>query len=86
MMSEKIGAVIGESTSDVEDMDIADSSSAWGKSLRVHVHLNITKPLKQDKKLSISKGDKIMVVFLYERLPDFCYVCGKLDYKKTEYN
>ena len=57
-----------------------------GKVSKVWVVLIVTKPLKQGKMLSLSGGDKVLVMFRYERLPNFYYVCGRLDHQELEYD
>ncbi|KAK3183012.1 hypothetical protein Dsin_030298 [Dipteronia sinensis] len=47
--------------------------------MRVKVQLDINKPLKRWLRLKLDKSDNIVVVGLkYERLPEFCYACGKI--------
>ncbi|TXG60460.1 hypothetical protein EZV62_015033 [Acer yangbiense] len=56
-----------------------ESKECWGKFIRVKVEIDISKPLKRWLRLKLDKSDIIVVVGLkYERLPDFCFVCGKL--------
>ena len=39
--------------------------------------MDITKPLKRCVRLSVDDtGEVITAILLYERLPEFCYVCG----------
>ncbi|XVE52439.1 hypothetical protein DITRI_Ditri02bG0122400 [Diplodiscus trichospermus] len=59
---------------------------AWGKYLRVRVLINITKPLKRGQRVVVEGGKKIRTTFKYERLPDFCYVCGMPDHQEQECN
>ncbi|KAK3228271.1 hypothetical protein Dsin_008133 [Dipteronia sinensis] len=57
----------------------SDSRECWGKFLRVKVQLGIIKPLKRWLRLKLDKSENIVVVALkYERLPNFCYVCGRI--------
>ena len=53
MMTAKIGAVLGESIGDVEEVDADEEQMAWGKYLRVRVAVNISRPLKRGSKLSV---------------------------------
>ncbi|KAK2657081.1 hypothetical protein Ddye_010133 [Dipteronia dyeriana] len=49
--------------------------------MRVKVQIDITKPLKRWLRLKLDKSDDIVAVGLkYERLPEFCYACGKIGY------
>lgn len=41
------------------------------------MELNIDKPLKKDQKIKVG-GMPMLVVFKYERLHIFCYICEKL--------
>lgn len=57
---------------------------AWGKSLRIKVLFDITKPLKQNKRLWIKGGEKITTEFKYEYLSDFCYIGGHINHQEYE--
>ncbi|KAK3204862.1 hypothetical protein Dsin_018908 [Dipteronia sinensis] len=58
---------------------LADSKECWGKFIQVKVQIDIQKPLKRWLRLKPDKTDNIVVVALkYERLPEFCFVCGKI--------
>ncbi|KAK3221474.1 hypothetical protein Dsin_008499, partial [Dipteronia sinensis] len=47
--------------------------------MKVKVLLDISKPLKRWLRLKLDKSDNIVVVALkYERLPEFCYACGRI--------
>ncbi|CAN1853534.1 hypothetical protein LINPERHAP1_LOCUS41055 [Linum perenne] len=45
--------------------------------MRIRVRLDIRKSLKREKPLRKS-GKEIVVSFQYERLPNFCYICGRM--------
>ncbi|XVF49266.1 hypothetical protein PTKIN_Ptkin03bG0254800 [Pterospermum kingtungense] len=80
MMNERIGIVLGESIGVVESVDTCKDQIVWGKFLLVRVLLNVNEPLKYGKCLAFSRGLKVPVLFRYERLPDYCYLCGPLTY------
>ncbi|KAL0367757.1 UNVERIFIED_CONTAM: hypothetical protein Sradi_3665800 [Sesamum radiatum] len=50
----------------------------WDSSMRLWVALDISKPLKRFLRLRTEKGEGSVVSFTYERLPNFCYLCGLL--------
>ena len=84
LMNEKIGIVISEALGDVEEMETTEDQVAWGKHLTVKVNINTSKPLKRGKMISVEGGGRVLVMFRYERLPDFCYVCSKLDHHEHD--
>ncbi|TXG60171.1 hypothetical protein EZV62_014744 [Acer yangbiense] len=69
-LAEQLGGVIEIPT---------ESKECWGKFMRVKVLIEISKPLKRWLRLKLDKSDNIVLVGLkYERLPEFCYACGKI--------
>ena len=50
----------------------------------MQVAINISKPLKRGRKISVGGSGSVIDVFKYERLLDFFYICGCLDHQKTE--
>ena len=84
MMNERIGVVLGESIGDVEEMECDPKMVAWGRYLKVRVSINTSKSLRRGKMLSVPGGSKVLAMFRYEHLPDFCYVCGRLDHLEQD--
>lgn len=76
--NEKVGHLIESTVGVVEEVDLLVGEIAWGEFMRVRVCLDVTKPLLRGKKLRIGSSTPYWVRFSYERLPDFCYICGKL--------
>ncbi|KAK2641854.1 hypothetical protein Ddye_023617 [Dipteronia dyeriana] len=63
----------------------SESKECWGKYMRVKVCLDISKPLKRWLRLKLGKTDEVTMVGLrYERLPDFCYACGRIGHGMKE--
>ncbi|KAK0599138.1 hypothetical protein LWI29_002696 [Acer saccharum] len=63
----------------------AEEKDCRGKFLRVKVRIEITKPLKRFIKLAVDETEKVVIVpLVYERLPEFCYACGKLGHVLRE--
>ncbi|KAK2637677.1 hypothetical protein Ddye_025472 [Dipteronia dyeriana] len=53
--------------------------------MKVKVSLDISKPLKRWLRLKLSKSDEVTMVSLkYERLPEFCYACGRIGHGMKE--
>ena len=78
-MNEKIEAVLEESIGVVEEVETDDGKRAWGRYLKIRVSINVSKPLKQGKMMTVVGGGKVLATFRYERLADYCYTCSKLD-------
>ncbi|KAL0314575.1 UNVERIFIED_CONTAM: hypothetical protein Sangu_2301900 [Sesamum angustifolium] len=55
-----------------------DAGHVWGSHMRIRVSIDITKPLKRVLKIRTTLGDEQLMSFTYERLPNFCYLCGCL--------
>ena len=83
-MTEKIGIILGETIGEVEKMDAGGGQMAWGRYLRVRIIINFKKPLKRGSRITISRSGSVIVVFKYEKLPDFCYMCGYLDHQEND--
>ncbi|KAK4426428.1 hypothetical protein Salat_1411400 [Sesamum alatum] len=60
------------------DMDIDDTGCAWGATLRLRVAIHVNRPLPRAVPIVSTVGDELLVHLTYERLPNFCYFCGKL--------
>ena len=48
--------------------------------MRVRVTIDLNLPLCRGRLVSLANGDKVWVYFKYERLPNICYWCGRLDH------
>ena len=44
-------------------------------------NININKPIKRGKMITVEGGRKFLALFKYERLSNFYYICGRLDHK-----
>nr|POE69162.1 uncharacterized protein CFP56_74507 [Quercus suber] len=83
-MTRETGLEIGAKLGLVLDIDVPEKGVQWGKFLRVRVRFDVTKKLVRGKRISIEGGESRWVFFKYERLPNFCYRCGKLDHGEKE--
>ncbi|CAL1366291.1 unnamed protein product [Linum trigynum] len=75
-MAEKIANLIGT-------FIILDNhrSGVWSTSMRLRVSINVSKPLRRG--ILLENGDKkAWYRITYERLPNFCYICGILGHQQ----
>ncbi|KAL0345256.1 UNVERIFIED_CONTAM: hypothetical protein Sradi_4356900 [Sesamum radiatum] len=77
-MNVGVATFIGNSIGRFRDMEMDERGCAWGASLRIKVGLNVNLPLKRALKIKTPLGGEHLVSFTYERLPNFCYLCGRL--------
>ncbi|XVF82791.1 hypothetical protein PTKIN_Ptkin16aG0078000 [Pterospermum kingtungense] len=78
---EMIGMRIGKLIATDESLD----GRGWANFLRIRVEMDITKPLRRPVKLSNREGKTdIWGRVAYERLPTFCYRCGRLGYSDND--
>ncbi|KAG8386248.1 hypothetical protein BUALT_Bualt03G0129200 [Buddleja alternifolia] len=57
-------------------MDMAKRGFFWDSTLRLRVSINVSKPLMRFMLLSLPNGHDLKLQFSYEKLPNFCYLCG----------
>lgn len=77
-MTENIGKAIGDQVGTFIKMDMNSLGGGWKSFMRIRVLLDVTKPLKRRIKLRKTGGDWFWADFRYERLPNFCFICGIL--------
>jgi hypothetical protein len=75
-MGQAVGFQIGSTLGTVEEVETDDEGLCWGKYLRVRVKIDLTKPISRGRRINLS-GNTVWVPFQYERLPHFCFLCGK---------
>ncbi|KAL4341587.1 hypothetical protein GQ457_08G024660 [Hibiscus cannabinus] len=85
MINEKNAAKIGnifpkylESNIKVED------TVKWDGFLRIKIAMRVDDPLKTGFKLKRGEDDHILISFKYERMPEFCYECGRMGHPARE--
>ncbi|KAL0361212.1 UNVERIFIED_CONTAM: hypothetical protein Sradi_3805700 [Sesamum radiatum] len=77
-MSKDMARFIADHLGKFIQVDADNTGHVWGSSMRLRVHLDITKPLKRVLKLRTTLSDEQLLSFTYEKLPNFCYLCGHL--------
>lgn len=76
--TEKIAKAIGNSLGTFVRADKKNFDGTWKTFLRVRVLMDVTKPLRRKMKMKREGGDWFWIEFKYERLPNFCFLCGVL--------
>ncbi|KAK4425434.1 hypothetical protein Salat_1737400 [Sesamum alatum] len=46
------------------------------ETVRIRINIHVKKPLKRALRICSESGEKSMIRFSYERLPNFCYLCA----------
>ena len=69
---------------DVEKVDVDKKGFCLGEYLRIRVSLDLTQPLCRGRRVRIGDTVTKWVDFKYERLPIFCYWCGKVDHDERD--
>ncbi|KAI7997926.1 Uncharacterized protein LOK49_LG10G02002 [Camellia lanceoleosa] len=83
-MTRAVGRLLRNRLGQFVDMDFEEGGVAWGQALRIRVEIDITKPLCREMKVAFQDRDPVWVTFKYERLPNFCYFCGRLGHGDRE--
>jgi hypothetical protein len=76
-MNKRVGCKIGSSLGEVEEVAVAEDDVGWGRYLRVRVKVELFQPLERGRSL-IQRGQTCWVKFKYEKLPIFCFQCGRI--------
>lgn len=53
-------------------------NGGWREYMRIRVELDVRKALRMQIMLRRQNGDSFVVQLRYERLPPFCFTCGRL--------
>ncbi|KAG8375050.1 hypothetical protein BUALT_Bualt10G0059500 [Buddleja alternifolia] len=76
--SKEVARFIGDSLGSFIAVDENSLSTIWINDLRIRVQLNVTQPLQRVMHLQNTMGKDFEIKFTYEKLPNFCYLCGNL--------
>ena len=77
-MSDEVGRELGNNIGRFIEVDQRARQSNQAKIMRIRVDIQLDKPLRRDGKIASMEGEKFWVNFKYERLPIFCFQCGRL--------
>jgi hypothetical protein len=76
-MNKGVGVKIGESLGMLIDVVVAGDGGGWGRCLRLRVNIDLHRPLERGRLLNMG-GKEYWVKFRYEKLPMFCFYCGRI--------
>lgn len=76
LMTEAAGIQLGNFFGSFISYDPNNNSSIWHESMRIKISVDVRHPLKRKKKICRKNGTECIVQCKYERLGDFCFVCG----------
>lgn len=76
LMTEAAGKRMGNFFGSFISYDPNNNSSIWRECMRIRIDVDIRQPLKRKKKICRRNGTENIVNCKYERLGDFCFVCG----------
>ncbi|KAL0003519.1 hypothetical protein SO802_017300 [Lithocarpus litseifolius] len=82
--TKQTGWMIGSKLGEVLEVDVPENGVQWGRYLRIRVKIDVTRKLVQGKKIKVENNEQRWVFFKYERLPNFCYLCGMLRHGEKE--
>ncbi|KAL0367379.1 UNVERIFIED_CONTAM: hypothetical protein Sradi_3628000 [Sesamum radiatum] len=73
-----VATSIGNKIGRFKDMEMDSAGMAWGATLRIRAAINMIMLLLRALKIKTTMGEEHLVTFMYERLPNFCYLCERL--------
>lgn len=80
LMTEAAGRQLGNFFGSFISYDPNNNSSIWRECMRIRISVDVRQPLKRKKKICKKNGTECMVQCKYERLGDFCFVCGHVSH------
>jgi len=82
LRSEGIAKKIGNMVGKFLEMDEKECNR-MGKFLRIQISIDLKKPLKKGSKIHF-QGRDIWVDYKYEKLPNFCFSCGRIRHQMRD--
>lgn len=79
-MTEAIGKQLGNFFGSFVQYDSNNNSSIWREYMRLCIKVDVRNPLKRKKKICRKDKSEVIVQCKYEKLGDFCFVCGLLSH------
>ncbi|MBA0817826.1 hypothetical protein Gohar_022187, partial [Gossypium harknessii] len=76
LMDRQIALDVGNSIGELVAIDWKDRYGSWTEFMRLKVKIDVSKPLRRIVKYMDRDGIERIGLLKYERLPDFCHMCG----------
>lgn len=77
-MTESMGILLGNHVGRLEKYDHENNYGNWRRFMKLRVAIPVNEPLKKSFEFVLTDGAAVTVNFRYEKLGNFCYVCGLL--------
>ena len=77
-MNHDTASALGGTLGVVEKVVESDEERGREGCIRIRVKLDVSQPLCRGRKARLVDGKETLISFKYERLPNFCYLCGRL--------
>jgi hypothetical protein len=84
LMKEKNGIQLANYIGAFVEYDKNNNSSFWRQYMRLRVKVDVRKPLKKSTKVKNKEGGWCEVLFKYEKLGIFCFVCGIMGHAENK--
>lgn len=79
-MSEVVGKQLGNFFGSFVSFDPSNIKSIWREYMRVRIKVDVRLPLKRKKKICKKDKSEFIVNCKYEKLGEFCFICGLLSH------
>lgn len=85
-MTEKVLKEVGNYIGAYMDSCSNNFVGVWREYLRVRVKIDLTKPLKRRMKMRRTGDEWFWIIFKYENVPTFCFICGLMGHSDKFYS
>ncbi|KAK6132622.1 hypothetical protein DH2020_033629 [Rehmannia glutinosa] len=85
LMTSTFAEIAGNTVEKFIAVDCDQSGSVVGRFLRIRAEIDISKPLRRVFQIDFM-NHKVTVLLKYERLPDFCFFCGRIGHLVRDCN
>jgi len=83
MLDPKMAIELGETLNQVTPCK-NPNELVGGDFLRVHVEIDVSKPLCRGQRVALEDKEEIWISFKYEKLPNFCYWCDLISHDRKD--